>query len=93
MGIKLSFLVAGFLFLPLIQKLDNGVLHLLCGVGPGEILPQLFISEGDPFKIAFLHLVQDFPRGIHSEIAFLRQLFQPLRLRKGRGSLHFIHSL
>ena len=42
------------------------------GVGSRKKFSQLLVPEGDPFKIAFLHLVHDFPCCIHSEIAFLR---------------------
>ena len=80
LGIVLSLLIPAFLFLPLIKKFQNGVLHLLRGVGSGKVLPKLLVPEGNPLEIPFLYFIHDFSCGIQSEAAFLTQLFQTLCL-------------
>ena len=71
----LMLLLTGFSFLPLVQKLDDGILHLLCRVGSWKIFTQLLIPEGDTLQVSLLHLIHDFPCCVQTEVSILTQLF------------------
>ncbi|MBQ1316306.1 MAG: hypothetical protein IIY46_02365, partial [Lachnospiraceae bacterium] len=73
--------------MPLFQELDNGVLHLLGGVGLRKILPELFTLESDTFQITFFDFTQDLTHVIQSTPAFLAKLFQALCLGERGCSL------
>ena len=77
--------------LPLVQQLDDGVLHLFWGVTAGKILPQGFVFDDNLVQFVLLGFAHDRKGNIIREVPFQRQLLEPLRLGEGRRILSVLH--
>ena len=66
----LALLAALALSLPLLQELQDGLLHLPWSVGPWKVFPDGFVFQGQPVQLGVLHDIQ------HAVIAALTCLAQ-----------------
>ena len=87
-----AFILPLLFTLPLIQQLDDGVLHLFRGVAAREIFPQGVIFDDHLVQLVLFLFSHDRKGNIIREVPFLRQPFEPLRLGKGRRILGVVHS-
>lgn len=77
---NLPFLFAFALAHPVIQQLDDGLLHALGRVSRGKVLADTADGKGDIPRFRFLLLRHDAEHGVVCELAFLREPFHALRL-------------
>ena len=87
----LAFILPLLFALPLIQQLDDSVLHLFGGVVAGKVFPQGIVFDDYLVQLVLFLFSHDRKGNVIREVPFLRQLFEPLRLRKGRRILGVIH--
>lgn len=87
----LAFILPLLFALPLIQQLDDGVLHLFRSVAAGEVFPQGVVFDDHLVQLVLFLFSHDSKGNVIREVPFLRQLFEPLRLGKGRRILGVVH--
>ena len=88
---KSAFVLPLLFALPLFQQLDDGVFHLFRGVAAREILPQGVVFDDHFVQLVLFLFPHDRKGNVIREVPFLRQLFKPLRLGKGRCILGVVH--
>ena len=89
--VKSAFVLSLLFALPLFQQLDDGVFHLVRGVAAREILPQGVVLDDHFVQLVLFLFSHDRKGNVIREVPFLRQLFKPLRLGKGRCILGVVH--
>src|SRR5699024_10394500 len=88
-----ALLTALALFLPPLQPLDDGVLHLLGRVGFGEVFLQHLVFDGHAVHFGLLFLAHDVKHGVVAAFFLLAQLFDALGLGEGGCVLGILHGL
>ncbi len=79
--------------LPLLQQLENGLLHLLGRIALGEEFAQLIPREREFFLLRLLFLGHDGGHHVEGELPFLAEFLEPLGLGEGRRGLLALHGI
>ena len=90
---KSAFVLPLLFALPLIQQLDDGVLHLFGCIAARKIFPQGVVFDDHFVQLVLFLFSHDRKGNVIREVTFLRQLFEPLCLGKGWSILGVVHAV